>query len=426
MNTTSVAPLLLACSIAASWLSAPVRAQGFIEDSSASLMLRNQYYDRDYKDDGSKSKIREWAQGFIAQYSSGYTQGLLGFGLDAQGFVGVKLDSSPDRTGSNMLPIHDDGRAADAFSELGLTGRMRLSKTELLLGTQYPQLPIALTPMTRLYPETFRGVALRSRDIDDLNVQVGSFDRVNLRDSSNNETIGVASPNARFDRMARSNAFNYAGGDYQWSPNLQLRYYHARLANIYRQDYIGFSHRLPFGPGAVRSQFRYFDSREDGEARAGKVDNRNAIFNLTYDLGGHSFGVGYQHMTGDTAMPYIAGGDPDGLSEYLYSSDFVNPREKAWQLRHDYNFAVLGIPGLSSWLRWVHGYDIELPDSLGGKHRSETEKQLQIAYVIQSGPAKDLAFRVRHSWYSNNFSNTASFRDDRELRIIIDYKLNLL
>jgi len=37
-----------------------------------------------------------------------------------------------------------------------------------------------------------------------------------------------------------------------------------------------------------------------------------------------------------------------------------------------------------------------------------------------------LALRVRHSWYTNDFSNTANFRDDRELRILIDYKLDLL
>ncbi|TLX58546.1 outer membrane porin, OprD family [Stutzerimonas nosocomialis] len=426
MKTTLITPCTLGVALLAGSFCATASAEGFVEDSKASLMLRNQYFNRDYKDDGSKSQIREWAQAFIAQYSSGYTQGPLGFGLDAQGFLGVKLDSAPGRTGSNLLPIHDDGRAADEFSELGLTGRIRLSQTELRLGTHYPLLPVALAPATRLYPTTFRGGSLRSREIAGLNLEAGKFDRVNLRDSSDNEPMGVAAPNARFDRSARSNDFTYAGGTYQWSPALELRYFHARLEDIYRQDYAGFNHRLPLGPGALRSQFRYFDSREDGQARAGQVDNRNATLNLTYDLGGHSFGVAYQHMTGDTGMPYLMGGDPDGLSEYLYSSDFVNPNEKVWQIRHDYDFAAIGIPGLSSWLRWVHGYDIELPASLGGGNRSETEKQVQLAYVVQSGPARGLAVRVRHSWYSNDFNNTAAFRDDRELRVLIDYKLDLL
>jgi len=426
MKKTFVIHCALACGLLAALPSTATLAAGFLEDSKASLLLRNQYYNRDYKDHGSKSQIREWAQGFIAQYASGYTEGTLGFGLDAQGFLGVKLDSSPDRTGSNLLPIHDDGRAADEFSELGLTGRVRLSKTELLLGTQYPQLPVALTPPTRLYPETFQGGSLVSRDLPGLTLHLGKFDRVNLRDSSDNETIGLASPNARFDRNARSNDLRYAGGYYQWSPDLELRYFHARLKDIYRQDYAGLTHRLPLGPGALRTRLRYFDSREDGQARAGAVDNRNATLNLSYLVGGHNFEVGYQRMTGDTAMPYIMGGDPDALSEYLYSSDFVNPKETAWQLRHDYDFAALGIPGLSTWLRWVHGYDIELPATLGGKDRKETEKQVQVSYVLQGGPLRGLAIRVRHSWYDNDFSNTANFRDDRELRVILDYKLDLL
>lgn len=51
-----------------------------------------------------KSKADEWAQGFIFNYRSGYTPGAVGFGLDALGVVGVKLDSSSERTGTGLLP----------------------------------------------------------------------------------------------------------------------------------------------------------------------------------------------------------------------------------------------------------------------------------------------------------------------------------
>ena len=37
----------------------------------------------------------------------------------------VKLDSSPDRTGTGLLPTHDDGRAANEYSKLGLTGKQQ-------------------------------------------------------------------------------------------------------------------------------------------------------------------------------------------------------------------------------------------------------------------------------------------------------------
>jgi hypothetical protein len=47
--------------------------------------------------------------GLHAQLQSGYTDGTVGFGLDALGMLGIKLDSSPDRTGTGLLPTHDDG-----------------------------------------------------------------------------------------------------------------------------------------------------------------------------------------------------------------------------------------------------------------------------------------------------------------------------
>ena len=48
-------------------------------------------------------KAEEWAQGFLLRYESGFTEGPLGFGVDALGLLGVKLDSSPDRTGTGLL-----------------------------------------------------------------------------------------------------------------------------------------------------------------------------------------------------------------------------------------------------------------------------------------------------------------------------------
>ncbi|MDF5957662.1 OprD family outer membrane porin [Pseudomonas aeruginosa] len=69
-------------------------AAGFLEDSKASLETRNFYMNRDFRDGPGQSKREEWAQGFILNLQSGYTQGTVGFGLDAMGMLGVKLDSA--------------------------------------------------------------------------------------------------------------------------------------------------------------------------------------------------------------------------------------------------------------------------------------------------------------------------------------------
>ena len=92
-------PLPHAIALCSLGISCAAQAQGFIDDSHASLTLRNYYLDRDFQDDGAKSEAREWAQGFILKFQSGFTEGPVGFGLDATGLLGLKLDSSPSRSG---------------------------------------------------------------------------------------------------------------------------------------------------------------------------------------------------------------------------------------------------------------------------------------------------------------------------------------
>ncbi|WP_313366055.1 OprD family outer membrane porin, partial [Pseudomonas sp.] len=109
---------------------------GFFEDAKASLSARNYYFSRDFSDivgakANQQSKAEEWAQGFILDFKSGYTPGPVGFGVDALGLLGIKLDSSPDRVNTGLLPVHGDGRAADEYSRIAPTFKARLSKTEL-------------------------------------------------------------------------------------------------------------------------------------------------------------------------------------------------------------------------------------------------------------------------------------------------------
>lgn len=86
--------LALACSLALGGQLAHAgsqsEAKGFIEDANLDLLLRNAYFNRDYKDNTNDAKT--WGQGFIATFESGFTQGTVGFGVDAFGLLGVKLE----------------------------------------------------------------------------------------------------------------------------------------------------------------------------------------------------------------------------------------------------------------------------------------------------------------------------------------------
>ena len=402
-------------------LAGAVQAAGFVEDSHASLTFRNYYFDRNYQNETNIAARREWAQGFVLKATSGFTEGPVGFGLDALGLLGVKLDSSRDRVGTGLLPVEHSGEAPDQYGELGLTAKVRYSKTQLDLGTQYPQLPILFASPARLLPQTFRGAYLRSQDVDRLSLHAGWLDRMNQRDSTDYEEFMVAAPNGRFKGKAVSDRFLFLGGDYALTPGLTLRYYHASLEDIYVQDFVGAVHTTALGPGKLKTDFRYFLSDEDGQARAGSVDNRGGGVMFSYAIGAHTLGAGAMYSSGSTAMPYIAGSEPYWHSEGALSSEFLNPKEHTWQLRYDYDFAGLGLPGLTAMVRYLEGSNIELAPRYGGSDLRESERDLELSYVVQSGTFKNLAFRVRNALYRNDFRPNASFRDDNETRVNIDY-----
>ncbi|SEQ79750.1 outer membrane porin, OprD family, partial [Azotobacter beijerinckii] len=296
------------------------QAAGFIEDSQGSLTLRNFYFDRDYKGESNVSARREWAQGFILNLKSGFTEGPVGFGLDLQGMLGVQLDSSRDRAGTGLLPVdRSSGKAESEYSELGITGKVRYSKSELNVGTVMPRLPILISSPARLLWQTFRGSHLRSQDIPGLSFQGGYLTRMNQRDSTDYQKITIAAPNGRFDGTAESDQFIFFGGDYTGISGLTLSYYHARLDEIYQQNYLGAIHQFKLGPGEFKTDFRYFLSDEEGEGKAGSVDNQYVGLNFGYKLGGHRLTVGGSLSSGDSAMPYIAGSEPHLISEYALS-----------------------------------------------------------------------------------------------------------
>lgn len=398
----------------ASWVQADL-----LSDSSASLQLRNFYFDRDFNEGPGQSQAQEWAQGFILRMNSGYTEGTLGFGMDAVGMLGVKLDSSPDRVGTGLLPFDPvDREPASEYSKLGLTAKARFSASELKVGTLQPLLPVILAVPSRLFPPTFRGAYLSSREIEGLTLHLGHVDRINLRNSSDYEPMRISSPNGRFDASAESNAFSFAGADYAFAEHLSGTYFHARLEGLYQQDYLALLHQLPLGEGRLKTDLRYFDSREDGAGRAGRVDNRtyNAMF--TYQWQGHALGLGYMRLNGDTALPYLAGTDVNVNTEGALTSEFVNPGERTWQVRYDYDFAAMGIPGLKAMWRYIKGNQIDL--SGGSGDARERERGIELAYVVQSGSFKGLGLRVRQAAYRNDFS-----RDFDETRINLDYTLAL-
>ncbi|TBU90306.1 OprD family porin [Phytopseudomonas dryadis] len=392
----------------------PLLAQAaFIEDGKASLTLNNFYFNSDYRQPGAtQSKREEWAQGFMLDYQSGFTEGTLGFGVDAIGMLGVKLDSSADRINTGLLSADNAGNPQDEYSELGLTAKVRLSKSILRVGTLIPKLPTVLPNDSRLLPQTFRGAHLNSREIDGLTLDAGRLTHNSQRNDSSSEDMivsGQAIGGGRF-----SDAFDFAGASYQWREGLTTSYNYARLEDNYRQHIVNLVHALPLGAGSLKSDLRYARSSDDGTSN---VDNTALGALFTYSLSGHALSLAYQKMRGDTGFPYLNGTDAFLVNFVMLAPDFANPDEKSWQARYSYDFAAMGIPGLTFMTRYVRGDGFER----GGRSAREWERNSDIGYAFQDGRLKNFAVKWRNGTYRSSGGN-----DIDQNRLILSYTLPLL
>ncbi|MDR0277689.1 MAG: OprD family porin [Paucimonas sp.] len=404
-----------------SLLSQPLLAaeNGFFEGSKASLAARNYYFSRDFSDivgASQQSKAEEWAQGFILDFKSGYTPGPIGFGVDALGLLGIRLDSSPDRVNTGLLPVHGDGRAASEYSRLAPTFKMRLSKTELRVGELQPNLPVLTFSDIRLLPPTYQGVSLSSSELDGLTVQAGHLRSTHLRNEAGDGKM-LAMLGHVPQRQAESDAFDYVGGDYAFNGGQSsASLWYGQLQDIYRQGFVGFKHSQPVGSWVLGANVGYFTAQEEGDALLGRIDNQAFFSMFSARHGGHTLYAGYQAMYGDSPFPRVfANITPLGNEVPTY--EFAYTDERSYQVRYDYNFVALGIPGLTASVRYITGDNVTTGQGFEGKDR---ERDLDLTYAVQSGVLKGLGIRVRNAMARSNYRS-----DIDENRLILSYTWQL-
>lgn len=387
-----------------------VTQAALVEDGEGSLSLRNFYMNRDFRGNTTgQSKAEDWGQGFMLRLKSGYTEGTVGVGVDALGLVGIKLDSGGGTGGTGALVrSRHTGKSADSHGFVGVTGKAKISETVLTVGTHEPVMPVAFRNDTRMLPQTFQGGQIQSKDIENLTLTAGQFQKVRLRDSTNYENMQMFSDGS--SGGVASNKFNYGGASYQFIPGLTGTYYFAELKDNYTQHHANVQYLTDLTSELkFKTDLRYFKSSDKGKTN---VDNRlvSGMFSLGY--AGHWFGLGYQDGSGKTGTPFLTGGtDPWTMNTSTYHH-FLRAKEDSWQARYDYNFANIGVPGLNLMARYIRGDNFKV----GGKSAQEWERDIDIGYTIQSGPLKDLGVLVRNVMYRGSHTTNVD-----ENRVIVNY-----
>lgn len=435
MSVNKISATLMFGSIA---MSSQVFAD-FLSDSKATLGMRNFYFNNDNRDGTAvPSKTEEWAQGFMLDVKSGYTDGTVGFGVDALGLLGVTLDTGKGRhVGSSMIPSDSDNRAVDEWSRLGLTGKVKISKTDLRYGTLIPKLPILVANDGRVLPQTFDGSQITSSEFKDLTLTGGRIEHATGRGST--DQTGLAA----LGGTRESNQFDFAGGDWKVTEDLTAQYYYAHLDNYYTQQFFGLIHTLAFSDNqSLKTDLRYFNTDSSGENSSGTsgyrisgytkngdgvIDNRTWSAALIYSLGGHAITAGYQSVSDGSSFTQLnQGGLVDkgagGSSVYLYTDRLIQSFTRAGERtsfgQYAYDFAALGVPGLKASVMYLSGDNIK---TRSGDNQKEWERDIFLDYVLQSGALKGVGFGWR-----NGKSNSEAARDQDQNRVFVSYSIPLL
>ncbi len=391
-------------------------SKGFVEDASLDLLLRNTYYNRDFKD--GVGDVRSWGQGFITTFESGFTQGTIGVGVDAYGLLGVRLDGGKGYSYGAMFERDSNNEPERDLSQAGAAIKLQVSNTVIKYGNQMPMMPVLAYDDSRLLPESFTGTLITSNEIEGLELNVGRFTADSAMPSSSRDTY-----NSQIDGTLKS--IDVIGGTYGFTDNLSASLYYADNEDVAKKKYGNVNYVMPFGGDqSLTFDFNIYDNEYDEETFGETLDTTIWSLSGKYSVGAHAFILAHQRVSGDSGYIYDIG--DGGISIWVansYYSDFNWKDERSYQASYELDFSTFGAPGLFWKTAYVYGDNI---DTAGGEGK-EREFFNQVQYVVQSGPAKDLSLKLRNSIYrSNNALRDAGSPDLNEIRAFIEYPLSIL
>ncbi|ALD02119.1 hypothetical protein AMQ28_06900 [Acinetobacter sp. TTH0-4] len=429
----SLAILIQAALISSAYANEQSEAKGFIEDAEGSVLFRTGYINRDKKTVGVKDQSSA-AQSAIFKLDSGYTQGVVGFGVGVVGDASFKLGANKNAS-NNMIPretgLNEKGELAkqagdtyDHWARGGANVKARISNTDIRYGTQVLDLPVLASNTGRMVPEYFEGFLATSREIKGLELTAGKFTKNQMSEQINSDGNNLDSAVVW-------------GAKYKFNDALNASYYGLNSEDKLERHYINANYKHSLANGSsLTYDFSGYHTEWDQDATTysstlgnENIDGRsNNIWAVSgsYNYGPHNMMLAYQQNTGNTGYDY--GQNADGFqSVYLpnsYLSDFVGNHEKSAQVQYNLDFSKIGVPGLNWTTAYVYGWDIEV----AGNNQEGKEREIfnQVKYTVQSGFAKDASLRVRNSIYrANSAYDSAYIGSTNEWRLFLDIPVKL-
>lgn len=442
-------------------ISSQGESRGFLEDGSAHILSRTLYMNSDARRGGFYSSrggekehgyAEDLGTSIFAKYTSGYTQGTIGFGLDLTGMAAFKLDSGAGRYAdgvNGLFPGGHNGRPQDEYTKMNVALKARISKTELKIGQMQVETPVFATNDDRLLPEDATGALVQSNEIEDLTLVGGYFTALRGQEYTYHDSVHQDS---LFDDEGKTLKRIYFGGaEYQFTENLSGSLYASHNKDFWRKLYTNLNYKYAFNDdNELNLDFNWYRTKSTGKGygddRRADDSNRRIDSDLwslasAYRWQAHTFMLAYQRNSGTgglgrTAFPYdVDGGGAIAVANSVQYSDFNFENQTSWQARYMLDMAHYGIPGLTFTTLYVKGTGATNENDNNRHNGKAWERDLEVAYEIQNGPAKGLNLRLMQARYRSNFGGSNEYalngwRSDNgrdnvdETRFIVEYPLD--
>ncbi|WP_252090145.1 OprD family porin [Pseudomonas sp. MWU13-3659] len=417
-------------------------SKGFIDGQSLSGSTRNWYaHERAtraplwkyYKGDGTQHDTHSrnnWVQGTILNYSSGFTEGTVGFAVEAAAYNAIALERGRAAVAgpNNRTLTHSDGDVIGQWSKMGLGNvKARVSNTTLTVGRQSVDTPMIAYIGNRALPSSFQGAFLHSAEFDNLSFDLGTFDRVSPRTE---QSLSKFRSEYTAKRVETDRA-STVGINYQPLKSLTTSFYATQVEDFWNQYYVGANHVL--GDSAVLSLttgLNYYKTVDEGSKKMGEIDNDtySLSFGLTHQA--HTLSASWQQVNGNEYFDYLHETNGIYLANSLLS-DFNGPNEKSLQISYVLNMAPYGVPGLKFNLYNARGWGIDgthykgtMYDVKGLDGETHYEWGFGTSYAIQSGPLKDTAIRATYTAHRASKAQGDGSLD--EFRLVTTIPFNIL
>lgn len=389
----------------------------FIQDTSGSIYLRNLFLERNFENLNTPD-VGSWSQAATLRIQSGYTDTPIKVGLDIMGQYAIRLSDYRENAADSVLPFdYSSGEQKQDYGKLGITLKFQYKRSELLIGTLEPKLPIAFIDESRQLSTIYSGALFQSKDIKDLTVTAGYLNRINARNDDEYRKLSLFTGSSV--NLHESEGLGFVGLDYNFTPSISGAYWYGQLQDIYQQHYANVAYKTQIGQTEIRLDGRYFHNSENGEALYGKIDNQSYGLMTTLNRNNHTFSTGIRKNDGQSAFPTLSGYVPQPYLHAWSLLGFVKPEELTWHVLYSYNFKDLNLPGLSTTLRYLHGDHIARS---GLADNTEIERSIALKYIVPQGKFKNLGLEFIHydtdTKYGKDYNKGNSFK---ETRLIFSY-----